>query len=137
MDTLRYLKTLIFGIFFPFERCLCPVERSRAQGHNYLQAEFHDFTLSALSHRRRRAVPAAWHCHRSPTMKHPTAVSPNPAPFRAGGPNPLAGGEPLCASASALTPSQGRRRSHFLAMGRFGEPMGFPPRHFQAAFAIS
>ena len=75
LATLHYLRNLIFGIFLPL-RGVCGLWKAAGSMSALdLQAQFHSFTVLAPSHWQYRAVPAAWHCHRSSTMKHPTAMS--------------------------------------------------------------
>lgn len=76
LATLRYLRTLIFGIFPP-SRGVCDLWKAAGlMSVLDLQAQFHGFAVSAPSHRRCGAVPAMWHCHLSSTMKHPAAMGP-------------------------------------------------------------
>lgn len=76
LATLHYLRTLIFGIFSP-SRGVCGLWK--AAGFRSVldpQAQFHGFTVLAPSHWWCRAVPVAWHCRGSSTMKRPAAMSP-------------------------------------------------------------
>lgn len=134
LATLHYMRTLIFGTFSP-SRGVCDLWKAAGLTSVLdLQAQFHSFsTISSAVQRGASSMALSLLLYHETSNRH----EPYSAPFRAAGPNPLGGGEHLCASSSALTRSQGRGWSLFLAMGKVGDPMGFPHLYFQATLSFS